>query len=418
MSNLIPRDILDDLCSRFILNVPDEGKKDNNRILFNVELAHWFYLDFYCVENKKYPTVGMRDFATQIFNHVPSLKESAANIDDILARWKEYKMSVPTYGAILLDEFNESVLLVQGCWANANWGFPKGKVNEKENPHDCAVREVLEETGFDISKLIKEDDYIEHQLNDQLNRLYIISGVSKKTDFKPQTRNEIKSLEWFKVADLPSHKKDPTPKNNLGMTTNSFFMVMPFMKPIRKWIANKSGRISRTRSKTIGDTASITKEDNVPESRSKKQQQQQYFKQMCQLSLTEYLTDKDDKTQNQSGGASQSQSTRQNQNDQTVSSAPTRSRREKEKRSNRPTYSPPPRMQKLKQRLQQQNNKLSPVQIISRDESMSTKSPSSIKKCLAPQFETDDSDICINLCDAWKNFKFNRKEIFACLVNR
>lgn len=33
-------------------------------------------------------------------------------------------------------------LLVQGYLAKSGWGFPKGKVNEDEAPHDCAVREV------------------------------------------------------------------------------------------------------------------------------------------------------------------------------------------------------------------------------------------------------------------------------------
>lgn len=33
-------------------------------------------------------------------------------------------------------------LLVQGYLAKSGWGFPKGKVNEDEACHDCAVREV------------------------------------------------------------------------------------------------------------------------------------------------------------------------------------------------------------------------------------------------------------------------------------
>ena len=33
-------------------------------------------------------------------------------------------------------------LLVQGFWAKASWGFPKGKVNEGEEPCQCAIREV------------------------------------------------------------------------------------------------------------------------------------------------------------------------------------------------------------------------------------------------------------------------------------
>lgn len=34
------------------------------------------------------------------------------------------------------------MLLVQGYLAKSGWGFPKGKVNKEEAPHDCAAREV------------------------------------------------------------------------------------------------------------------------------------------------------------------------------------------------------------------------------------------------------------------------------------
>lgn len=33
-------------------------------------------------------------------------------------------------------------LLVQSYFARCSWGFPKGKINENEEPLHCAVREV------------------------------------------------------------------------------------------------------------------------------------------------------------------------------------------------------------------------------------------------------------------------------------
>lgn len=51
-------------------------------------------------------------------------------------------MSVPTYGAILISDDSNHVLLVQSYWAKSSWGFPKGKVNEDEEPLHCAIREV------------------------------------------------------------------------------------------------------------------------------------------------------------------------------------------------------------------------------------------------------------------------------------
>jgi len=38
-----------------------------------------------------------------LFQHCPSLFNHAGEFDAILESWKEYKMTVPTYGAILLD---------------------------------------------------------------------------------------------------------------------------------------------------------------------------------------------------------------------------------------------------------------------------------------------------------------------------
>ena len=63
----IPLEILDDLGSRFIINVPEEERKDLIRICFQIELAHWFYVDEY-VKGKK----GLRRLCIIIYlNFVP-----------------------------------------------------------------------------------------------------------------------------------------------------------------------------------------------------------------------------------------------------------------------------------------------------------------------------------------------------------
>uniref|UniRef100_A0A3Q3AWW4 m7GpppN-mRNA hydrolase n=1 Tax=Kryptolebias marmoratus TaxID=37003 RepID=A0A3Q3AWW4_KRYMA len=222
----IPSSVLDDLCSRFILHIPSEERDNAIRVCFQIELAHWFYLDF-CMQNTPgAPHCGIRDFA----KHCPFLLPHGEDVQKVLEQWKEYKMGVPTYGAIILDESLDNVLLVQGYLAKSGWGFPKGKVNEDEAPHDCAVREVLEETGFDIKNRICKDTYIEQKITDQLVRLYIIPGVSKDTKFNPKTRKEIRNIEWFSIEKLPSHRNDMTPKSKLGLAPNRFFMAIPFMR--------------------------------------------------------------------------------------------------------------------------------------------------------------------------------------------
>lgn len=166
----IDADILDDLAVRFIINMPECERTDLIRLCFQIELGHWFYLDFYCTnEDKNYRgcvPCGIKQFAHHIFNvsltpvighplsisintyflyslqHIPYLRTHLDNLDSILAEWKEYKMSVPTYGAILMTADYKHVLLVQSYFAKNSWGFPKGKVNEKEEALHCAIREV------------------------------------------------------------------------------------------------------------------------------------------------------------------------------------------------------------------------------------------------------------------------------------
>ncbi|CAH2296215.1 m7 -mRNA hydrolase [Pelobates cultripes] len=264
----VPDGVLDDLCSRFILHIPSEERDNAIRVCFQIELAHWFYLDFWMQNFPGLPQCGIRDFAKAVFQHCPFLLPNGEDVQRVLDEWKEYKMGVPTYGAIILDESHENVLLVQGYLAKSGWGFPKGKVNKEEAPHDCAAREVFEETGFDIKDRICNNDYIELKINDQLARLYIIPGVPKDTKFNPKTRREIRNIEWFPIEKLPCHKNDMTPKSKLGLAPNKFFMVIPFIRPLRDWLHRKLGDSSDS-DNGLASTGSTPSKPNMEKSKPK-----------------------------------------------------------------------------------------------------------------------------------------------------
>ncbi|NWS62427.1 DCP2 hydrolase, partial [Chunga burmeisteri] len=267
--------------SRFILHIPSEERDNAIRVCFQIELAHWFYLDFYMQNTPGLPQCGIRDFAKAdilfiTFNHCPFLLPQGEDVQKVLDEWKEYKMGVPTYGAIILDETLENVLLVQGYLAKSGWGFPKGKVNKEEAPHDCAAREVFEETGFDIKDYICKEEYIELRINDQLARLYIIPGVPKNTKFNPKTRREIRNIEWFSIDKLPCHRNDMTPKSKLGLAPNKFFMAIPFIRPLREWISRRNGDSSDS-DNGISSAGSTPSKPNLEKARSKLCCSQQVF---------------------------------------------------------------------------------------------------------------------------------------------
>lgn len=221
---------------------PEGEQSDIIRLFFQIELAHWFFLDFYCTQeaNSVY-SCGIKQFAMIICSHIPFLNHHVPNLNTILNEWRAYKMSVPTYGTILLSPDMQQCLLVQSFFAKNSWSFPKGKVNENEDPVKCAIREVYEETGFDCGHLINSNDFVEGQTsNYQYTRLYIVKNVPIDTKFAPRTRNEIKDCSWFAVDLLPTNRNDEGYlKDQRRIRANSFYMILPFISKLKHWIMNE-----------------------------------------------------------------------------------------------------------------------------------------------------------------------------------
>lgn len=57
--------------------------------------------------------------------------------------------SSDTYGCIIMD-YKKHVLLVKG---SSKYSLPKGSRKRAETPEECAIREVWEETGLDLSNV-------------------------------------------------------------------------------------------------------------------------------------------------------------------------------------------------------------------------------------------------------------------------
>lgn len=156
----------------------------------------------------------------------------------------EYKTRVPVRGAILLNSAMDQALLVKGFKKGASWSFPRGKINKDEPDLDCAVREVYEETGFDLLEagLVERNapvHSIEVTLKDQQVRLFVFRDVPMSTHFEPKTRKEIGAIQWYNLADLPAYRKKKVAGKGQGngpSSNDKFYMVAPFMAKLRQWI--------------------------------------------------------------------------------------------------------------------------------------------------------------------------------------
>ncbi|KAJ3129630.1 mRNA-decapping enzyme subunit 2 [Nowakowskiella sp. JEL0407] len=223
-------EVLEDLQSRFIINVPEEELSSVERICFQIEQAHWFYEDFAREQNTRLPSLSLKSFSGKFFAQCPLLKGFASNHEEAFQTFLDYKIRVPVCGAIILNEKMDSALLVRGWKASAGWGFPKGKINRDEGVTSCAIREVLEETGFDITPYLKENEFIERTIKEQTIRLYMIKGVPTDTVFVTKTRKEIGAIQWHKVSELPGWS------DNTPIERGRYYMVVPFMPGLRKWV--------------------------------------------------------------------------------------------------------------------------------------------------------------------------------------
>lgn len=137
------QELLDDLCSRFVLNVPSEDLESFERMLFLVEQAHWFYEDNAVEQDSGLKSLSLREFTSLMFRSCDALRPYTAHVDDIYNDFNKYKVRVPVSGAIILDEAYERCLLVKGWKSGASWSFPRGKRNKDEEDHTCAAREVI-----------------------------------------------------------------------------------------------------------------------------------------------------------------------------------------------------------------------------------------------------------------------------------
>lgn len=210
----------------------------------HLEEAQWFYEDFIRPLNPTtLPNLRIRDFSLRILQHCPVTSIASLDIlEKAYDNWVAYKKRIPVRGLIMLNEAMDSAVLVKGWKSSANWSFPRGKINQEEDDLHCAIREVYEETGFNVEEagLIPHNrkvKYFEQTIRDQHLRLYVIPNVPMDTYFEPRTRKEISKIQWYKLVDLPGRvKKKQAQDHSAGPNASKFYMVAPFMEPLNRWI--------------------------------------------------------------------------------------------------------------------------------------------------------------------------------------
>ena len=120
-------------------------------------------------------------------------------------------------GMFIYDPNTQKILLVQ---SKGNlWGPPKGTVNEKELIKECAIREVKEETGLDIS--IKQ---LSNEMNFKNKAFYYYLEMKECEVFiQNHNNNDANGIAWINIDCLSEF----IIKGNISLTRHC------------KWLINK-----------------------------------------------------------------------------------------------------------------------------------------------------------------------------------
>lgn len=94
---------------------------------------------------------------------------------------------------------------------SVDWTFPKGRMESKESPWECAHREFCEEAGFDISTtsavLVNETPFHEHYTSfdhDVYETTCWFYIIKEKPEVIPPVGDEIEERRWFPTEQAMS----------------------------------------------------------------------------------------------------------------------------------------------------------------------------------------------------------------------
>ena len=122
-------------------------------------------------------------------------------------------------GGIVLSE--NKILLVKNKKGDSSadsvswWGYPKGHLEDGEKPSEAAVREVFEETGFEVkivnNKPIAESRYEIERSGEILQKTVWFYEMEVVEPFKNEPDDEIDEIalvDFESALDLLTHDED------------------------------------------------------------------------------------------------------------------------------------------------------------------------------------------------------------------
>ncbi len=197
-----------DLHARFLCNLTDEERNDRNRFLYHILHAQWFYQKHYEKRNNTHN--GKNEVSSLYKFAIWLVRDFDCTRRDVYQFFRSYLYRIPVCGAIIYKDSSKSHWLTVRSSHGKRIGFPKGKINRNEGDLDCALREVREETGLDLSSLFRDDKnlpFVEFQCKKKRVKFYILTLPSDfllPSKLQPLDSLEIAECQWTPTSTTSS----------------------------------------------------------------------------------------------------------------------------------------------------------------------------------------------------------------------
>lgn len=139
-----------------------------------------------------------------VFYH-PSLDELKK------AFFKKFTL-VEAAGGLVYNEKGEVLMI----YRRGKWDLPKGKLDKGEKLEDCAIREVLEETGLKQVQITAPLTITYHTYHEGARFIlkeshWYAMKADGKDDLVPQLAEQIHEIRWVKPKSLPQYFNETFP---------------------------------------------------------------------------------------------------------------------------------------------------------------------------------------------------------------
>ena len=125
----------------------------------------------------------------------------------VLVYWTSTKF---TAGSLVIWSDGGRVLLVRNRYGERAWGFPGGVMDRREDPVECAVRELREETGVEIGveDLTLAGTHTQQHAR-HIDHVYRMERSPEgEVGANGSDRFEIAEVAWWPIDDLPRLRRE------------------------------------------------------------------------------------------------------------------------------------------------------------------------------------------------------------------